>query len=186
MSVAKLKSDAPSRCAARSSRRGSSCRTSRSTVARRCAANYKKTPRGCPGEIWPGSRRTRGAGPPRWSSEVSEGAATRLDDLAPRAGYADGVTARRAAADGRRRAGAPEIAAPGDLADDAVGSRFGVGVALTLSRLVAGVRAAAESGSRDRRRRGVRGGRSGGHLPGGQPKRPCSMTAHCWTAGWAI
>ena len=36
---------APSRCAARSSRRGFSCRTSRATGARRCAPNCRRTPR---------------------------------------------------------------------------------------------------------------------------------------------
>ena len=65
-SGARRNPNAPARCAGRSSRRRSSCPTSRATDARRCVPNCNPRPRSCPDAICPASRRIPGSGRLRW------------------------------------------------------------------------------------------------------------------------
>ena len=109
---------APSRCAARFSRRACSCPTSRATGARRCGPNCRRTPPNMTRRRLAGVRGVCDAhGSARWSTRWTTGSPTSRA-IRDRTGPA---RARTAAAHrpARVRAAAAEVAAAGDAADDA-------------------------------------------------------------------
>ena len=133
---ASRKPSGASRCAARSSRPGSSCPTSPATAARRCAANCKRKPPRCRGAQMAGFEGLTRGRAEQVVAEVSEGTDTHLADVAEVMGVPLALPAARAAAVPMVDVSPPPLKSRRQetVLMMLLGAGFGLGVGLTLSR----------------------------------------------------